>query len=84
MSTASSTHVGFATPNYLIQEMVRADVPWRNDIVTEFIPLEAGQCSAPTLPGLGIDINEKEAAKYPFQPEVIMAYNHRDGSVADW
>lgn len=84
VSTASSTHVGFATPNYLIQEMVRADVPWRNDIVTEFIPLEAGQCSAPTLPGLGIDINEKEAAKYPFQPEVTMAYNHRDGSVADW
>ncbi|MGC4055359.1 MAG: mandelate racemase/muconate lactonizing enzyme family protein [Paludibaculum sp.] len=27
VSTAASTHVGFATPNYLIQEMVRADVP---------------------------------------------------------
>lgn len=84
VSTAASTHVGFATPNYLIQEMVRADVPWRNDIVTEFIPLEAGQCSAPTRPGLGIEINEKEAAKYPWQPEVSMACTHRDGSVADW
>ncbi len=84
VSTAASTHVGFATPNYLIQEMVRADVPWRNDVVSEFIPLEAGICTAPTRPGLGIDINEAEAAKYPFQPEVLMAYNHRDGSVADW
>lgn len=84
VSTAASTHVGFATPNYLIQEMVRADVPWRNDIVSEFIPLEAGQCSAPTKPGLGIEINEAEAAKYPWQPEVSMAYTHRDGSVADW
>jgi galactonate dehydratase len=84
VSTAASTHVGFATPNYLIQEMVRADVPWRNDVVSEFIPLEAGICTAPTRPGLGIDINESEAAKYPFQPEVLMAYNHRDGSVADW
>ncbi|QOY88407.1 galactonate dehydratase [Paludibaculum fermentans] len=84
VSTAASTHVGFATPNYLIQEMVRADVPWRNDVVSEFIPLEAGICTAPTRPGLGIDINETEAAKYPFQPEVLMAYNHRDGSVADW
>lgn len=84
VSTAASTHVGFATPNYLIQEMVRADVPWRNDIVSEFVPLEAGQCSAPTKPGLGIEINEKEAAKYPWQPEVSMAYTHRDGSVADW
>ena len=84
VSTAASTHIGFATPNYLIQEMVRADVPWRNDIVSEFIPLESGQCSAPTRPGLGIEINETEAAKYPWKPEVPMAYTHRDGSVADW
>ncbi|MGC4055360.1 MAG: hypothetical protein QM757_41535 [Paludibaculum sp.] len=53
-------------------------------MVSEFIPLEAGICTAPTRPGLGIEINEAEAAKYPFQPEVLMAYNHRDGSVADW
>lgn len=84
VSTAASTHVGFATPNYLIQEMVRADVPWRGDVVDELIPLEAGSCTAPTKPGLGIEINEKEAAKYPFQQEVTMAYTHRDGSVADW
>ncbi len=84
VSTAASTHIGFATPNYLIQEMVRADVPWRNDVVDEPIPLEAGMCHAPTRPGLGIEINEAEAAKYPWKPEVAMAYNHRDGSVADW
>ena len=84
VSTAASTHVGFATPNYLIQEMVRADVPWRNDVVDESIPLEAGQTNAPTRPGLGIEINEAEAAKHPWQQEVLMAYHHRDGSVADW
>jgi galactonate dehydratase len=84
VSTAASTHIGFAVPNYLIQEMVRADVPWRNDVVSEFIPLEAGICQAPSRPGLGIEINEAEARKHPFQPEVLMAYNHRDGSVADW
>ncbi|HWQ53955.1 MAG TPA: galactonate dehydratase [Bryobacteraceae bacterium] len=84
VSTAASVHVGFATPNYLIQEMVRADVPWRNQVVDEPIPLEAGECKAPVRPGLGIEINETEAAKFPFKPEVPMAYNHRDGSVADW
>ncbi|MCC7497779.1 MAG: galactonate dehydratase [Bryobacterales bacterium] len=84
VSTAASTHIGFATPNYLIQEMVRADVPWRGEVVDEQVPLEAGQCKAPTRPGLGIEINEEAAARHPFQPEVIMAYNHRDGSVADW
>jgi galactonate dehydratase len=84
VSTASSIHVGFATPNYLIQEVVRNDVPWRNDILVEPLDASAGICNAPTAPGLGIDINETEAAKHPFQPEVTMARFHRDGSVADW
>jgi galactonate dehydratase len=84
VSTASSIHVGFATPNYLIQEVVRADVPWRNDILTEPLDVARGSVPAPTRPGLGIDINEAEAAKYPFQPEVTMDCFHRDGSVADW
>jgi galactonate dehydratase len=84
VSTAASLHVGFATPNYLIQEVVRADVPWRNDIVTNAVDVQRGTCDAPTRPGLGIDINEAEARKHPFQPEVTMAYFRKDGAVADW
>ena len=84
VGTAASLHVGFATPNYLIQEMVRNDVPWRNDIVNEPVSLEKGVARAPTAAGLGIEINEKEAAKHPFAPEVTMPHFHRDGSVADW
>ena len=84
ISTAASLHVGFATPNYLIQEVVRKDVPWRNDVVTEPINMEGGMARAPSAPGLGIDVNEKEAAKHPFQPEVTMPRFHKDGSVADW
>jgi galactonate dehydratase len=84
VSTASSIHVGFATPNYLIQEVVRADVPWRNDILIDPLDVARGSVPPPTKPGLGIDINEAEAAKHPFQPEVTMDCFHRDGSVADW
>jgi len=84
ISTSASLHVGFAVPNYLIQEVVRKDVPWRNDVVTEPIQMEGGIAHAPTAPGLGIDVNESEAAKHPFQPEVYMPAFHKDGSVADW
>lgn len=84
ISTAASIHVGFAVPNYLIQEVVRNDVPWRDDVVTEPLKIRGGICPVPSAPGLGIDVNEKEAAKHPFEPEVAMAYFHRDGSVADW
>jgi galactonate dehydratase len=84
VSTAASVHVGFATPNYLIQEVVRADVPWRDDILMNPLDVQHGSCDPPTGPGLGIDINESEARKHPFAPEVTMAYSHKDGSVADW
>jgi galactonate dehydratase len=76
--------VGFATPNYLIQEMVRKDVSWRNDVISQPLLIESGVCAPPHLPGLGIEVNEKEARKHPYQREIIMARFHRDGSVADW
>ncbi len=82
--TAASVHLGFATPNYLIQEAVRNDVPWRNDIVDHPVHIERGVAYPPTVPGLGIEVNEKEAAKHPIQPEITMAMFHKDGSVADW
>ena len=84
VSTAAAIQVAFATPNYLIQEVVRADVPWRNDIVTAPIEIQHGVCTAPSKPGLGIDVNETEAARHPYEPEVLMPAFHRDGSVADW
>lgn len=84
VSTASSLQVAFATPNYLIQEVVRADVPWRNEIVIGGFNVNQGYVTAPTAPGLGIDIDEAVAAKHPWEPEVMMPAFHRDGSVADW
>ncbi len=84
VGTAAALHVGFATSNYLIQEIVRNDVPWRNDVVTKPFAIEKGVAHAPSASGLGIEINEKEAAKHPFVQEVTMPAFHRDGSVADW
>jgi galactonate dehydratase len=81
---AASLHVGFATPNFLIQETWRADVPWRFDVLSESLPMERGKATLPTRPGLGIEVNEKEALKHPFQQEPLMRYFHDDGSVADW
>ena len=84
VSTAASLQIAFATPNYLIQEVVRADVPWRNDIVIGGFAVDGGTVSAPAAPGLGIDINECEAGKHPWQAEVLMPCFHKDGSVTDW
>lgn len=84
ISTSASLHLAFATPNYLIQEIVWNDVPWRFDVVQGGFAVTGGQVGAPTTPGLGIEVNEQEARKYPAQPEVLMPAYRRDGSVADW
>jgi galactonate dehydratase len=86
VSTAASLELGFATPSYLICESVHSDVPWRNDIVTESFTVEKkGRIVRPgNRPGLGIEINETELKKHPFQQEVLQRSFAMDGSVTDW
>jgi galactonate dehydratase len=86
VSTAASLELGFATPSYIICESVHSDVPWRRDVVTEsFVVEEKGRLVRPgNKPGLGIDINEAELKKHPFQQEVLQRSFAADGSVTDW
>jgi galactonate dehydratase len=86
VSTAASLELGFAEPSYIICEHVHADVPWRQDVVREgFIVDKKGQVVRPnTRPGLGIDINEEEVRKHPFQQEQLLRTFYKDGSVGDW
>ena len=86
VSTAASLEFGFATPSYIICESVHSDVPWRQDIVSEGFTVEkGGRLVRPSnRPGLGIEINEKEVAKHPFQQEIVLRTFYADGSVGDW
>jgi galactonate dehydratase len=84
LATMVNIQVGFSTTNFLIQEVMRSDVPWRYDVVDDALDIRGGYIYPPTRPGIGIEINEKEAAKHPYKPELEMRYFHPDGSVADW
>jgi len=86
VSTAASIEFGFATPSYIICENVHNDVPWREDVVSEgFVVEKKGRIVKPNLrPGLGIEINEAEVKKHPFQQEVLRRTFYKDGSVGDW
>jgi galactonate dehydratase len=35
-------------------------------------------------PGLGIELNEREVAKHPFEQELPQRVFYRDGGVGDW
>ncbi|MEO7912437.1 MAG: mandelate racemase/muconate lactonizing enzyme family protein, partial [Roseiflexaceae bacterium] len=84
IATAAVVHFALSTPNWLIQEAIANDVPWRNEVITNPIEVVNGYIVPPTRPGLGIDVDEQAAAKYPFKPEAMQRYFHPDGAVADW
>jgi galactonate dehydratase len=84
IATVANLHLAVATPNHLIQEVMRSDVPWRDEIVTGVPPIVAGHMAPPEAPGLGIDIDEAAAAAHPYQPEPQYRWFHEDGSVAEW
>jgi galactonate dehydratase len=86
VSTAASLEFGFATPSYIICESVHNDVPWRDAVVTEgFVVEKRGRVVFPNQrPGLGIEINEAEVRKHPFEQEILQRSFYKDGSVGDW
>lgn len=84
IATMANLHFAFATPNFLIQEVMRGDVPWRDDVVDSPVAIRDGRATAPTRPGLGIEVDEREAAKHPYRPEREQRVFHADGSVGDW
>ena len=86
VSTAASLEFGFATPSYVICESVHQDVPWRQEVVSEgFVVEKKGRTVRPNQrPGLGIEVNEAEVKKHPFQQELLQRSFYTDGSVGDW
>jgi len=63
---------------------------WRRPLVLRRgarpIRMVDGHWQIPELPGLGIEVNEAECVRYPFQQEVIHTVNAvlGDGTIVDW
>ncbi len=85
VANAAALHFALSTPNFLIQEDMLGDVPWRFDVVETGMKREGGYWLPLDTPGLGIEINEREAAKHPFEQEILQQTVFLDdGSVAEW
>jgi galactonate dehydratase len=86
VANAAALHFALSTPNFIIQEDMLADVPWRWDVVRHSLETRAGYWLKTEQPGLGVEVNEEEAAKHPFQQEVMPPTSVRagDGAILDW
>jgi galactonate dehydratase len=84
VATMVNIHLGFATPNFLIQEVMRSDVPWRDEVVRGAAQIEGGHVLPPEAAGIGIEIDDAAAARHPWAEARPIQWYHADGSVADW
>jgi len=86
IANAVALHFALATPNFLIQEDMLSDVPWRWDVVQHSLKTKDGYWLKSDAPGLGVDVNESEAAKHPFRQEVMLNTEAvaADGAILDF
>jgi galactonate dehydratase len=86
VANAAALHFALSAPNFLIQEDMLTDVPWRWDVVRHDLKTEAGYWLKNDAPGLGIEVNEEAARKRPFKQEIIHSNTVRahDGAILDW
>jgi galactonate dehydratase len=86
VANAAALHFALSTPNFLIQEDMLADVPWRWEVVRHSLTTENGYWLPSDAPGLGLEVNEDAARQHPFKQEVIHSNTIRahDGAILDW
>ncbi len=86
VANAVALHFALSTPNFIIQEDMLTDVPWRWDVVESDLKTENGYWLPSEKPGLGIAVNEEVAKKYPFKQEIIHSTTIRaqDNAILDW
>jgi galactonate dehydratase len=65
--TAMNAHLHASIPNFLIHENFDDSLePWTWDLLTGVPRVENGYISVPDTPGWGVELNEDEATKHPY------------------
>ena len=74
VANAATLQLAASCPNFCILEIMYSDVDYRKDVTTEDLHYENGYIDIPDKPGLGIEINEEECAKHPYQVHTLRHY----------
>lgn len=74
VANAATLQLAACTPNFYLLETMSSDIPWRADVSTERVKFKNSEMFIPDLPGLGIDINEEEIAKHPYECRNLRHY----------
>ena len=80
---SAALHFDVSIPNFGIQEYMR-----HTELTDEVFPhnysFKAGSLYIGDAPGLGVDIDEEKAAKYPYQRAYLPVNRLQDGTLFNW
>jgi galactonate dehydratase len=83
VSIAACVQVAAAIPNFAILEYVHSQ-PWRDRIQRQPLVIREGHVELPTLPGLGVDLDEEALLASPYRPRPRGAdATDADGAIVD-
>ena len=74
VANAATLQLAACSPNFSILEIMYSDVDYREQITNEDLVYENGYMKIPDKPGLGIEINEDECEKHPYQVHTLRHY----------
>ena len=80
VANAATLQLAACCPNFCILEIMYSDVTWRKEITNEQLVYEGGGIQIPDAPGLGIELNEVECLKHPYQVHTL---RHYTGALTD-
>jgi len=80
---SASLHVDLSTPNLGIQEFMGYD-PLVSEVFRPTYSLTDGYLHPGDEPGLGVEFDEKNANKFPYNPAYLPYARTFDGAVTDW
>lgn len=83
VSFASALHLDMTVPNFGIQEYMGHLEP-ASEVFRVNYEFRDGYMHPGDAPGLGVEIDEDAAAKYPYSPKYLPVNRLRDGSMHDW
>jgi galactonate dehydratase len=84
VSTAACIQLAACIPNFALQEYPKGEheAP-KNEIVKSVLELQDGYLLIPDAPGIGVELAEDAAERYPYKPRKVHTRLHADGSVVD-
>jgi mannonate dehydratase len=80
---AAALHLDLAIPNFGLQEYMRHS-PATDEVFPHGYRFADGYLHPGDAPGLGVDIDEAVAAKYPYAPAPLPVNRLLDGTVHNW